>query len=52
MSDGAAAVLLASRQATKRYNLPVLGKFMGFCAVGYNSEVMDIGPAVTMHQLF
>ncbi len=44
MSDGAAAVLLCSEVALKRYNLTPIGKFIGFSVAGVPPEIMGIGP--------
>ncbi len=44
MSDGAAAVLLCSEAALKRYNLTPIGKFLGFSVAGVEPEIMGIGP--------
>ena len=44
MSDGAAAVLLASEQAIKDYGLTPLARFVGFAVAGVPPEVMGIGP--------
>ncbi len=44
MSDGAAAVLLCSEVALKRYNLTPIGKFLGFSVAGVEPEIMGIGP--------
>ena len=44
MSDGAAAVLLASGAACKRYNLAPLGRFLGYAVAGVPPEIMGIGP--------
>jgi acetyl-CoA acyltransferase len=44
MSDGAAAVLLCSESALKRYNLTPIGKFLGFSVAGVPPEIMGIGP--------
>ncbi|TLY53624.1 MAG: acetyl-CoA C-acyltransferase [Gammaproteobacteria bacterium] len=44
MSDGAGAVLLASEQAIKDYNLTPLARFVGFAVAGVPPEVMGIGP--------
>jgi acetyl-CoA acyltransferase len=44
MSDGAAAVLLCSESALKRYNLSPIGKFLGFSVAGVPPEIMGIGP--------
>ena len=44
MSDGAGAVLLASEQALKDYNLTPMGRFISFSVAGVRPEVMGIGP--------
>ncbi|MFT3734202.1 MAG: acetyl-CoA C-acyltransferase [Rhodocyclaceae bacterium] len=44
MSDGAAAVLLMSEAALKRYNLKPIAKYSGFSVAGVPPEVMGIGP--------
>ena len=44
MSDGAAAVLLASERAIKEYGLTPLAKFSSFAVAGVRPEVMGIGP--------
>ncbi len=44
MSDGAAAVMLASERAIKEYGLTPLARFVGFAAAGVRPEVMGIGP--------
>ena len=44
MSDGAAAVLLASEQALKDYGLTPLARFVGFAVAGVPPEIMGIGP--------
>jgi acetyl-CoA acyltransferase len=44
MSDGAAAVVLMSETAIKRYNLSPLGRFMGYAVAGVPPEIMGIGP--------
>ncbi len=43
-SDGAGAVLLASEQALKDYNLTPLARFVGFAVAGVPPEIMGIGP--------
>ena len=48
MSDGAAALLLCSEAALKRYNLAPIGKFLGFSITGVPPEVMGIGPVEAM----
>ncbi len=44
MSDGAAAVLLASEQAIKDYGLTPLARVVSFSVAGVRPEVMGIGP--------
>ena len=44
MSDGAAAVLLASEQALKDYGLTPLARLVSFAVAGVRPEVMGIGP--------
>jgi acetyl-CoA acyltransferase len=44
MSDGAAAVVLMSEAALKRFNLKPLGRFLGFAVAGVPPEIMGIGP--------
>lgn len=44
MSDGAAAILLCSEAALKRYNLTPIGKFIGYSVAGVPPELMGIGP--------
>ena len=44
MSDGAGAIMLASEQALKDYNLTPLGRFVGFSVAGVPPEIMGIGP--------
>eukprot|EP01023_Acetabularia_acetabulum_P061670 TRINITY_DN7486_c0_g1_i1.p1 TRINITY_DN7486_c0_g1~~TRINITY_DN7486_c0_g1_i1.p1 ORF type:complete len:436 (+),score=106.13 TRINITY_DN7486_c0_g1_i1:183-1490(+) len=45
VSDGAAATLLLSRREAIRRNLPILGIWRSFAAVGVEPAVMGIGPA-------
>ena len=44
MSDGAGAVLLASAQAIKDYDLTPLARFIGASVAGVPPEIMGIGP--------
>jgi acetyl-CoA acyltransferase len=44
MSDGAAAVLLMSEAALKRYNVKPLARYVSFAVAGVAPEVMGIGP--------
>jgi len=43
-SDGAAAVLVASEDAVKRYDLQPLARFCGYSVAGVPPEIMGIGP--------
>jgi acetyl-CoA acyltransferase len=44
MSDGAAAVMLASEKAIKEFGLTPLARFVSFSVAGVRPEVMGIGP--------
>ena len=44
MSDGAAAVVLMSEAAAKRFNAKPLGRFVGYAVAGVPPEIMGIGP--------
>ena len=44
MSDGAAAVIVASEAALKRFNLNPMGRFLGYAVAGVPPEIMGIGP--------
>jgi acetyl-CoA acyltransferase len=44
MSDGAAAVVLASDAGIKRFNLAPVGRFMGYAVAGVPPEIMGVGP--------
>jgi acetyl-CoA acyltransferase len=44
MSDGAAAVLLMSEAAVKRYGVKPLARFVSFAVAGVPPEIMGIGP--------
>lgn len=44
MSDGAAALMLASEAAIKTYQLAPLARFAGFAVAGVAPEIMGIGP--------
>jgi acetyl-CoA acyltransferase len=44
MSDGAAAVILMSERAMKRYGVKPLARFAGFAVAGVPPEIMGIGP--------
>jgi acetyl-CoA acyltransferase len=44
MSDGAAAVILMSEKALKKYNIQPLARFVSFAVAGVPPEIMGIGP--------
>jgi len=44
MSDGAAAVVLMSERALKKYNITPLARFVSFAVAGVPPEIMGIGP--------
>jgi acetyl-CoA acyltransferase len=44
MSDGAAAVVLMSERAMKKYGVKPLARFVGFSVAGVPPEIMGIGP--------
>jgi acetyl-CoA acyltransferase len=44
MSDGAAAVVLMSEKAMKKYGVTPLARFVGFAVAGVPPEIMGIGP--------
>lgn len=44
MSDGAAAILLMSEKALKKYNATPLARFVTFAVAGVPPEIMGIGP--------
>jgi len=44
MSDGAAAVLVASGAAVRRHDLQPLARFAGYAVAGVAPEIMGIGP--------
>jgi acetyl-CoA acyltransferase len=48
MSDGAAAVMLASEAAVKRYNLNPLAVFRSYAVAGVPPEYMGIGPVAAI----
>lgn len=51
VSDGAALVLLASEEAVRRFNLPVLGRIVDCCWAGVDPEQMGLGPVHAMSPL-
>jgi acetyl-CoA acyltransferase len=44
MSDGAAAVLIASEAAVEKYNLTPKAEFVAYAVAGVPAEIMGIGP--------
>ena len=48
MSDGAAAVILASERAVKEFGLAPLARFLGYAVAGVPPEVMGIGPVAAI----
>src|SRR5262249_52987349 len=44
MSDGAAAVILMSEKAMKKYGLKPMARFVSFAVAGVPPEIMGIGP--------
>ncbi|MAO41193.1 MAG: acetyl-CoA C-acyltransferase [Pseudohongiella sp.] len=51
ISDGAAAVLVASRRAVERYNLPVRARIHTLATVGSDPEIMLEGPIPATEKL-
>ncbi|QLG74107.1 hypothetical protein HG535_0F06190 [Zygotorulaspora mrakii] len=45
ISDGVAGVLLARRSTADNLNLPIIGRYVAFQAVGVPPEIMGVGPA-------
>lgn len=48
ISDGAAAILLASRKTAARLNLPVIATLESFAVVGVEPAVMGVGPVAAI----
>lgn len=51
VSDGAALLLLASKEAIRKYRLPVLAKISGAEWAGVDPAEMGLGPVYATHQL-
>lgn len=51
VSDGAAFLILASADAVKKYQLPVLGRIIDTAWVGLDPAVMGLGPAHAIQKL-
>jgi len=47
-SDGAAAILLASREAVERHGLVPLGRFVSFGVAGVAPDIMGMGPVAAI----
>jgi 3-oxoadipyl-CoA thiolase len=52
LNDGAAAVLLASESALKKYGLEPLARIVGMASAGVAPRVMGIGPVPAIRKLF
>lgn len=52
VSDGAAAVLLMSEDAMKKFGLKPMAKFVNYRVAGCPPEIMGIGPAYAIPKLF
>jgi len=48
MSDGAAAVLIASREFAEAHGLPVLARYVAYATVGLAPDVMGLGPVLAV----
>ena len=51
MSDGAAAVVVMSREKAEAVGAPILGIFRGFAVAGCNPDEMGIGPVFAIPRL-
>ncbi len=49
--DGAAAVVLCSREAGQKHNLQPLARLVGWAAAGCDPKIMGIGPAPAIRRL-
>jgi len=47
-SDGAAAVVIASRETAEKYGLPILGVLRSYQVAGVPPEIMGIGPVAAI----
>ncbi len=48
VTDGAAAVLMMTRREALQRQLPILGIFRSFAAVGVDPAIMGVGPAAAI----
>ena len=51
VNDGAAALIIASEAAVKKYNLTPKARFIGMAAAGVEPRIMGIGPAPASKKL-
>jgi acetyl-CoA acyltransferase len=51
LTDGAAALVLASRQQAAAHSAPILGYFRSFAVAGVPPEIMGIGPVPAIRKL-
>ncbi|AXP08783.1 acetyl-CoA C-acetyltransferase [Campylobacter hepaticus] len=51
INDGAAMLMLASREKAKELALPILASIKSFCSVGVDSSIMGIGAAFATKEL-
>lgn len=51
LTDGAAAVVLARRDIAKKYNLPILGKYVTMATAGVPARIMGVGPGYAIPKL-
>lgn len=51
VTDGAATMLLASEEAVKKHNLPIMGKVLDFQWSGVDPTRMGLGPVYAMAEL-
>jgi len=52
ITDGAAAILVASRAAARELGLPVVARLVGWEVVGVDPRIMGIGPVPAVRKLF
>jgi acetyl-CoA acetyltransferase family protein len=50
LNDGAAATIIASKDAVKKYNLKPLARIVSSAVVGVEPRIMGIGPVEASHQ--
>ena len=50
LNDGAAATIIASEEAVKKYNLKPLARIVGSAVVGVEPRIMGIGPVEASHK--